>query len=588
MKVIFRIPHNLNIKNLYLILVFFLALLPRVYKLNKFPPSMIHDELNYVMNAKSLWTTGKNIPLTASALFSWGESEFDVVISELPSLIIAPWVGINDLSQLNVRIFYAFLSSLSVVLIYLIVETLLNKEVAFFTGFVAAFNPWSIHIGRTALEVNFAIFFFLLGTLLFLRSKTLKTLFAFPFFLAGFLSYLGAKLHFFPWIMILLIYKWLELKEENKKKGYLLIFGILSFAVLVFYTLTLSFQPAGSRKGELTFFNESWASKIVDTERRLAIPNQGLRIFSNKLTVTLKRAGDVYLKAFSTVGLFSRGETVSVYSLWEYGQFHFLDFILILVGFVGLYFFNRRIFWLISFLVLLGPWVSAIDLVEETYAIRAFPTYIFLWVFAGFGFWYLSKSKRQKLIFSLILILYFFSIAYFINLYLYRYPIYSAERWFFSERILSSYIKRVLAKYPGTKIYVSSVESPKIVFENFLFYTGLYNTKDQVIYANSRLKDKVFGIGNVTFMHGCPFGSEKDISPDYVLISHQRFKCLEESQERRGIVDLKDAGTVFVISDDKLCRGFELPRYYRPMNDKIFDIESLSDEDFCRNWIVAF
>ena len=64
--------------HLFLVALVVLAAIPRLLWLDKLPPSLAYDELNYVLNAKSVFQSGHNIPWTALALFSWGEKNFDI------------------------------------------------------------------------------------------------------------------------------------------------------------------------------------------------------------------------------------------------------------------------------------------------------------------------------------------------------------------------------------------------------------------------------------------------------------------------------------------------------------------------------
>ncbi len=566
-------------------LILSVAIFFRFWLLDLFPISIIHDELNYVMNAKSLYYTNQNIPLTASALFSWGETNFDVVISEIPPYLILPWIGPNPLSHFNARLPYAVIGVLSVLLVYLIAKTLLNEKVAIFAGFMMAANPWSIHIGRTALEVNFASFFFLLGTYVLLIKDSWKILLAFPLFLGGFLSYLGAKLLFFPLILILLTYKFITSHNKVIKLPYI-IFGILAFLTLFVYTMTINYQPAGTRTNELLIFEQNWASDIVNQERRQAIPNPASHIFINKLTVVLKRIAEVYLGAFSTTNLFARGETVAVYSIWEYGQFHYLDFPLIVLGLVVLFTTKRRVFWLMLSIIVLAPIVSAVDIVEKTYSIRAFPMIPYLVILAAVGFWYvIQRLKHLKLLVGVMVGLYLIGVFYFAHLYFFRYPVYAAERWFFSERIIANYLKLSKQDPSISKIYVVTQESPKNVLERYLFYSGAYESKESISKVNQNLESKNFSYDKAEFSHDCP--QEVDFTKGEILIANAGRKCTSE-EGNHGIVSLADAGTVFIIKGDLLCKNIQLSRYYRPMGLSDFHLEEMDKDKFCKSWIVSF
>ncbi len=572
-------------KTLLLILITALAI--RVIYLNKLPPGIVHDELNYVMNAKSLFYTGKNIPLTASAILSWGEKNYDVVISELPSYLIMFWIGLTRLSFFTARFPYAIVSSMSVVVLYLITKNLLGKNIAKYAGFVMAFNPWSIHLGRTALEVNFALFFFLLGAYVILIVPPKNILRAFPFFLVMFFSYLGAKLHFFPLVLVFLVYKYITSKESPKQKRVFMIFAALSLVLLLSYVFTLDYQPSGTRRVELILFERDWAASLVNKERLRAIPNAGLELFSNKATVILRRIVDVYLKAFSSIGLFTRGETVSVYSIWEYGQFHYIDFFLIIMGLVALFSLSSQVFWLLVAIILLSPTVSSIELVEQSYAIRAYPMFPMFCLLSGAGIWYLKeKFKFGKLVFLAIGAIYLSSVVYFLNLYIYRYPVYAAERWFLSERILANYARHALENSGVKKVIISPIESQKIVFEEFLFFSGLYENSENIVKINKNIEKHDFSYDKVSFIKGCP--GSLDFDEEVVLITHANYKCSEEKPGKRGIVDLKDAGTVYYIDNDILCKDYELARYYRPMDLFVFDMEKQSIAEFCKNWIISF
>ena len=423
--------------HLFLIILILFAATPRLLWLDHFPISMAYDELNYVLNAKSFFRSSQNIPWTASSLFSWGEKDFDIVISEIPSLINSIWVGPHLLSQFNARLPNAIMAILSVIFVYLITRILLNETIAKIAGVFMAASPWNIHLGRTALELSPAVFFFLFGIYLILKERSYKILLSLPIFVCGFLSYLGAKLLFLPIITILLIYKFKTVKD-GPKLPYLVYF-LVSLLIILIYFLTLTFQPAGTRKGELLIFNPEWSKHVVDNERRQAIPNPALTLFSNKAVALSQRVIDTYISSFSTTNLFSKGETISVYSTWEYGQLHYIDLILIAIGLLVLFTYYRKAFYLLVSLIVVSPFASAIDIVQETYAVRSFPLFPLLIIVSAVGFWFIrEKLKFGKVLSVIIGVVYLISFLYFLHLYFFRFPIYSAERWMFSQRLAAN------------------------------------------------------------------------------------------------------------------------------------------------------
>lgn len=553
---------------------------------------MVYDELNYVLNAKSLFKSGQNIPWTASSLFSWGERDFDIVISEIPPIINSIWIGPKSLSQFNARLPNAIMAILSVIFVYLIARNLLNETIAKVAGLFMAASPWNIHLGRTALEASPAVFFYLWGIYLLLKERSYKIFLSLPIFVCGFLSYLGAKLLFLPVIIIILIYKLKAAKFESKKpylfyKPYLLYFSV-SLLIFLIYFLTLTFHPAGSRKGELLLFSPQWSESVVNNERRMAIPNPFLTLFSNKAVVFSKRVVDAYIPSFSTTTLFSKGETISVYSTWEYGQFHYIDLPLIIFGLLGLFTYYRKAFYLLMPLIAISPVASAIDTVQETYAVRSFLLFPHLIIVSAVGLWFIrEKLKFGKILFIIVSVVYLVSFLYFLHLYYFRFPIYSAERWKFSQRLAANYAMRAQNNDAIKKVYVVNVHSSKWAFEEYLFYSGLYNTSDQVKTINERMKLRNFSDGKVVFLEKCP--EMVNITSGEVLIVDVNVDCGEKETGNHGFVDLKDAGTVMIIENDILCQNVpDLQRYSRVRSLKDLEVEKQSVEQFCKNWVSKF
>jgi len=567
-------------KHWYLITLIFVGLILRTLWLNLFPIGMTHDELNYVMNARSLFFSGRNIPWTASAFFSWGESQFDVVISELPAILIMPWIGLTKLTMFNARLPYAFVGTATIVVFYFLSKKLTNKQVARLAALALAVSPWSIHFNRTAFEINFAVLFYLLGIYFVISQNPKKIFWGLPFFVAGFLSYFGAKLIFLPLITVTLIYGYFDQGKSRVKKPYLWFF-MISLIFFLFYYFTLPYQPAGSRKGELVLFSNHSYSEQVNLERQQSLPSPIVNIFSNKLTVVGKRIGNTYLEAFSTRFLFITGETRGAYSFWQHGPLYIIDFPLIIFGLVAIYTLKRKAFWFTLTVIALAPSVSAIDLVEQSYVIRAalmFPLFMLL---VGSGLYFVkNKLFYGKFIFLAALIFYALSTLNFLQLYFLRYPIYASEGFFLSDRILANYVYRAKLANPDADILVVSSE-PKIIFEEYLFFNNLY-AKNTVELINSKMKLQDFSWDGVTFSDICP----NEIDNSKIVITDQRYNCQEKESGDAGIVQLSDAGLTYLIKNDALCQEFELRGYYFPQSMRELKIEKLSKEKFCQSWIT--
>jgi len=69
---------------------------------------------------------------------------------------------------------------------------------------------------------------------------------------------------------------------------------------------------------------------------------------------------------------------------------------------------------------------------------------------------------------AVIAFIYFIFLTNFLYLYFYRFPVYKAEAFFFSERILSEYIRRVKIENPEVNVYANTRE-PIATFEQYIF-----------------------------------------------------------------------------------------------------------------------
>lgn len=187
--------------------------------------------------------------------------------------------------------------------------------------------------------------------------------------------------------------------------------------------------------------------------------------------------------------------------------------------------------------------------------------------------------RMGQVLILMAVVLYLVLVANFWHLYFFRYQVYASEGWFFSERILANYLRQA-QENPAVGVVRVAVREPKIVFEEYLFYSGVYNWPEKIAAVNKGLKNKNFGYGKVVFESGCPetFG-ESDI-----VVVDARLGCLPE-EGNKGIVSLADGGTVFVIKKDIVCPDNAI-RYYRPRDISQFLLERQDRKEFCQNWIV--
>ncbi len=568
-----------NRPSLVLVGIFLLAIFLRIYKLTSIPIGITHDEINYILNAKSLFYTGKNIPWTSSALFSIGEKNFDVVISEIPSILISPIVGPLPLNLFNARIIYALISSLNIIGFYVLAKNLFNsKKIGYLASILIAVNPWSIHFGRTAFEINFAFFFYTFALAFFFAKTKNHLKISFLFFLLGFMSYLGAKLMLLPIILVLVIYNSFNKISKIPNKQLIVFTGSLVL-LFILYSATISLQPVGSRKNELIFFDKGNIAEIVNQQRRDAFTSSINSLFINKSLILITRIINVYIESYSTKFLFLTGETRGAYSFWQHGPFYIIDFFLITLGIYYLGKQKNNVTIFIFGILLIAPLVSAIDLVEQSYVMRSFPLFWGLPLLTTLGICQLYKFLKSRKFLSLLFgFIYLIFVLNFLHLYFYRYQIYASDGWFFSEKILAEYVRR---EKDNNLIYIYTTE-PKIVFESYLFYTNSYNSKQNIKEINKQMETKNFSWEGVVFTNEC----NQDSKSNFTILIDKKMNCLQKKKADSQILSLSDAGFMYNIYNDNLCSHTNLSQYYLPKEQKDLFFEKLNNISFCQKWIA--
>ena len=576
-------------KNFALIGCLAFALLIRLVYLNRYPIGITHDELNYIIAAKSLFWTHSFSPGTAPAVLPTIMSNFTVTVAEIPVLILAPLVGLFPTSLFASRVVGSILSVLNVLAVYFIALHLTKKRLtALICALLMAVNPWSMLMGRTIFEVNFFVAFFLWGFLVLLKSKSWKIFYALPLYLLGFFSYTGGQLAFFLFIIITLIYHYFTCNRDKRGlKIYLAFFGII-LAVLVGYifvaTRNQSFKARGS---ELYLPNQPVISETVDKERKLAIQTPISSLFINKVTVYFSGFIDKYLNTFSVNTLFLNGELRAAFSYQTHGTLYLIDFLFIIIGLSGLFMINKK-GWMLLMVILIGCSItSGLNVVENSYSQRVGLIYPFLVILSGIGVaTVLSMAKSRRIECSLSIIIatiYLISLINLLYIYFIRFPIYASDGWFFQDRVVSKYINSTEGIFPDTKIFVYASE-PKIVFEEYLFYINAYNGA-RIKSINERLDQKSYTLDNVLFTDVCP---RKISDKNTVVIFDGSFSCdsLARLTPLVRITRLKDVNENYLIYNDKICKNLELNRYVLSSAYQDFSIEKQSVGEFCLNWIT--
>jgi 4-amino-4-deoxy-L-arabinose transferase-like glycosyltransferase len=405
------------------------------------PTGVSNDELDYILNAKSVFLQQSDISNTWNP-FSLTTPKSSFPQAEIAPLIMAFLIGILPLSLFFSKLSYALISIGTIIIIYLIAKRLFDQKVAVIAGLIASVNPWLIFFGRTAYDTPLAIFFYLFALYVLLIARKWYILVAFPLFLLGFYSYIGTKLILIPFVAITSYYSWRFINNKKYTKQYLILITLC--LMLLFSYIIQTFTSGKNRVSEISNPFMPSITTTVDYQRKQSLDTPFNGIFSNKFTVFTDYSIEKYINTFSPNFLFLSGDAKPQFSLWEHGVFYLIDGFFIIIGLYFLFKKHQKEAVLFSSLLLLAPLPSLISNVGTSYAIRSMLMAPLLLILVGMGIKYIIVTVKPKtfktLTGCLIIIFYLFQIFNFLNIYLLRNPIYNSESFNFSSRELAKYL----------------------------------------------------------------------------------------------------------------------------------------------------
>jgi 4-amino-4-deoxy-L-arabinose transferase-like glycosyltransferase len=482
-----------------LILIILLTAFLRLYQLGNIPYGVNGDEANYIYNAYSIWNTGKDVegkllPLSFNAY----SSESPVVV-----YLTAPSVGLLGLSVFSGRLPSAILGIGSVFLLFLITDLLFkNKRLALLSALLLSISPWAIQVSRgTLLDVNFALFFLLLGIYIFMSNissnKFLCSLI--PFSLA-FYSYHATKVFLVFLIPILIFFFRSELLKRKKN---IAIFLGVCLILLISFLFVVKFQSV-TRQQDVNLFNSINSGKQINWERNYNTAPWILReVFSNKPLYYLRIMRENFLESFSTNFLFLYGDVgllSPVDNIGYRGEFYIIELPFLLIGIYLLIksknkFLKRFIFTLLLIGVL--PSTVTIDKSFVNRNIMMLPILIII-ISLGLNFVLNKISKLNKkygyVLVSFIVLFYLFLFSSYLYQYYFRWPVYGAERASSSSRDLSNFIVDIKNKF--SNIYLSKQGS------DFLLEYGIYE-KINPVQVQDAWKEDPGEISNIKIFQNC-------------------------------------------------------------------------------------
>lgn len=549
----------------------------------------------YALNAQSVALTGRGLtgewnPLSLTPM----HQDF----AELPSVIMAPFFSLPISTSLAVKLPFILMSlTLPGILGWLAKKISNDTFIGVATGLLAAANPWIWQFGRLSFDPTFSLFFLLIGTAFLVSLHHWKKLISIPFFFLAFYQYQGHKLVFLPWILLWCFFLWLQDKKHRKQPFPLLIVGIFAAMLFSFYIfIQLPGQQSAKRLTSILTPKHSVIIQQVNDQRRLSLQSPLTKIAINSWTVWGFTIIERYINVYNPRLLFWEGQANnSAFSVWNHGFFYLTDIVLLCAGAFALTRAQHR-YWRNTFLLLLliAP-LPAVLAETQWYVFRASLIVPLLLLLAGFG----AKELQKRLphhVFLIFIALYIAGIARFTYLYFTQYPILSAERHYFTDKVLSSYLSRLPDQKP-IHIYTPEAEFP---FKAYVFYNQLLSS-ETASSIQQAFKTQRHTFNGKSFTQNCLDINTVLTSSDTFVVRSDVGFCGEQGsipwdqvpatqaarlRDHLTLAAIKDSGEVYAIFHDTLCSDTELGTYLRIFSLDQLAPEHLDSQQFCRTWVT--
>lgn len=470
-----------------LILIVILAAFLRIYNLDTVPPSLSWDETAVGYNAFTIANYGKDEygNFLPAYFRSFGEDKQPIHI-----YITAIFVKFLGLNEFSVRLPAAIFGLLNIVIIfYLVREIFKNETAAILSSFFLAISPQNIFFSRFNHEANFALFFFMLGLLLFYKSINRRgdlLPFSVLSFFISVISYNAAKI-IVPIIVVFLTV--LYFKKIIKDKVSLVFTFFITMCLSVFILLNLNLLG-------INRFNQTKQGNINTEETEIFKKTGNYLLGRIGLSITQ------YSWHFDPDYLFNRGANNSRLSVPDSGQFLKIDLLFLIFGVAYFLYKRSREGFLLLLWAVVAPLPSAL-FAEAPHVGRASFMMGGWNIIAAFGLFYIlllvrKKGLKMAVLGSSFIIAIFFLFTY-LNYYFNDFPKRYAIDWQYGMKQVAEYVKE---HDEYEQVYMTDVRVQPYIF--FLFYlkTPLPDYLNTMILNNSQSSS----YNNVSYFEKYSFG----------------------------------------------------------------------------------
>ena len=379
--------------------VLVLFLISRIYKITEIPVSVYWDEASIGYNAYSIATDlkdewGVKLPLHFRAF-----GEFKLPVYIYSAVVFVKAIGLNEF---GVRLPSVFYSLGTLIVVYLLTKKITKKEdAAILAGFFLSFSPWFFIFSRTGYEATAGLFFFLLGTYLFLLLDRNKffILAATLSFILSFYSYNSFRIIIPIWMVFLFAYKF---REFVKSRKYIV---VLAFSLLLFLL------------------------SLIPVYRLYKYDAGGARFAEVQITSEMDFVKN-YFSHFSPDFLFFKGDTNPRSQIPGHGQLYLFELPLILLGLIAIIKSKKILYFLPLATLIIAPIPAALTK-ESPHALRALLATPSFAMISALGVMYLRENikKFSTVILLIIIAAYYFSFESYMVDFITKYSSETASDW---------------------------------------------------------------------------------------------------------------------------------------------------------------
>ncbi len=528
-----------------LILILFLALFLRFYKLAEYPVGFHMDEASKGYSAYSLLKTGRDDNNNPFPLY------IDIFGDNSPAgyhyITIIP-IALLGLTEFAVRFPGALFGALSIFACYFFAYTIFeDRKISLLSALLLAISPWHINLSRASSEALIALFFIILGfSLLFwsLKKRTVRHLIFGTILLSISFFFYQTPRVFVPLLFlavgVFFFLVWKIKVHSHYKKAFICSFLLLS---LLDFVLVFLVSGGTGRFTQVNIFNYPETKLVIEEQ----IKEDGIsgtsvlatRFFHNKVVNYSLAYLSNYLEYFSWNFLFMKG-LPPWYFVPGMGVMYLIELPFVVFGVLLLAFHKNRLYKIPLIWLILAPTTAAIG-IDVNNLQRALVMFPILEIIAAFGLVYVFSNiikQRRLIIMGFTTLLLLLNTVYFLHQYFIHAKVY--RPWYryngFKEMILTvkksydTYDKIVITKSMGG-IY------PLIQF--YMQYDpGVYQEEGSP-------KDREYmGFGKFFFVSfDCPSLEKSKKLPEADRIIYvNRGSCKSDTRYRETVI-LREDGT---------------------------------------------